>query len=130
MNKLVLNAFIPGEPKTWERAQAFGARRFNSKKMKRAQANLAWSLRAAAPGIRVEEHARFGVQLEFYISKKGDGDNYEKLVLDALTGVVWEDDDQIFESQWKKISTVGFPGDFAKHLKPGIHLIVYRIEGL
>jgi len=33
---------------------------------------------------------------------KPDGDNLEKAVLDALKGVIWADDKQIWACQWKK----------------------------
>ena len=32
--------------------------------------------------------------------KEGDGDNFEKFVLDACTGVLWKDDRQVVDCHW------------------------------
>lgn len=42
------------------------------------------------------------VTLYFGTRRKGDIDNFNKLVLDALTGIVWEDDSQIEELRLRK----------------------------
>lgn len=128
MNELILNAFFPGEPTTWKRADRRGKRAFTPKKMRAAQTALAWQLKAIAPHIRVDAESRFGVQMSFYLTHRGDGDNFEKLVFDALNGLVWADDEQIDEWQGKKVrckklDDFGLPNPIG----PGIHLIVYRI---
>lgn len=119
MNRVIVNAFFPGEPVTWKRAKAKGSRRFNPKFMTAAQETLRWQLKAIAPQLRPNGRARFGFQAVFQIGRRGDGDNFEKLLLDAFSGLIWEDDEQVDEGQWRKD-----PG--AEEY--GIRLIVYSIE--
>ena len=49
--------------------------------------------------LKRRDAARAGTLLPL---KKPDGDNLEKLVLDALTGVCWNDDMQICRCAWDK----------------------------
>jgi len=42
------------------------------------------------------------VVLYFGTKRKADWDNYHKLSMDALTGIVWEDDAQIVEATVRK----------------------------
>jgi hypothetical protein len=43
-------------------------------------------------------------------TKKPDGDNFIKAVLDALTGIVWVDDSQVCDQRTIKIYTNDRPG--------------------
>lgn len=119
-NKIILNAFFPGEPTTWKRAGGRGRTRFTPEAMRTAQINLRWQFKAIAPNMKVDEVSRFGFQATFQISRRGDGDNFEKLILDAFEGFIWENDEQVDEGQWRK--------DRSKDKPPGIHLIVYTIS--
>lgn len=118
MNKLILHAFFPGEPVTWKRAGGHGSRRFNPKFMENAKKRLRRQLKMLHPKLRPNAKLRFGFQAVFQISARGDGDNFEKLILDAFKGKIWEDDEQVDEGQWKK--------DYTAPDK-GIVLIVYVI---
>lgn len=119
-NRVIVNAFFPDEPTTWKRASARGRRRFNPRAMEKAKETLRWQFLAMYPGFKADSRSRFGYQAEFNISRRGgDGDNYEKLLLDALTGMIWKDDEQVDEGQWKKRIDAD---------KKGILLVVYVIE--
>lgn len=119
MNRVIINAFFPGAPITWKRAEARGSRRFNPTEMTEAQDTLRWQLKAIAPRLRPNAKLRFGYQAVFQINRRGDGDNFEKLLLDAFTGLIWEDDEQVDEAQWRK--------DYGA-AELGIRLVVYAIE--
>jgi Holliday junction resolvase RusA-like endonuclease len=91
------------------------------KKTRQAQAKLRRQLKMVAPTLRPNERARFGVQLVFRTtSSRKDGDNCEKLVLDAFLKKIWHDDSQIDECSWRMQRG---PGGC-----PHTHLIVYVIE--
>lgn len=121
MNRVVLNAFFPGEPVTWKRAGGHGRRRFNPKFMENAKKKLRRQLRMILPKLKPDTLSRFGFQACFSTAHRGDGDNFEKLVLDAFKGVIWQDDEQVDEGQWSKVYRTPVSG----HL--GILLIVYKI---
>ena len=118
-NRVILNAIFPGEPVTWKRANFRGRRRFNPKFMRNAQKRIRRQLKMLKPTMTPDATSRFGFQATFHNSFRGDGDNFEKLILDALTGIVWLDDEQVDEGQWKKLNKLG--GEV------GIHLIVYVV---
>jgi Holliday junction resolvase RusA-like endonuclease len=69
---------------------------FKPKKTRLAQEKLQWELKCAAPNLRSNAIARFGVQLVFRTNSfRKDGDNCEKLVLDAFLKMIRDDDSQI-----------------------------------
>lgn len=120
MNRLLINAIFPGEPIAWERVMLRGPYMIKPKETRRAQARLRRGLKCIAPTLRPNERARFGVQFVFSTARgRKDGDNCEKLVLDAFNKKIWHDDSQIDECQWKMIR-------FAEI--PQTHIIVYTIE--
>jgi Holliday junction resolvase RusA-like endonuclease len=117
MNHLLINVVFPGEPIAWERINPRG---FKPKKTRQAQAALVRGLKCVAPKLEQNSRLRFGVQLIFSTaSGRKDGDNCEKLLLDAFNGKIWQDDSQIDECRWKMI----------RHAEiPRTHLIVYTID--
>lgn len=60
------------------------------------QAKSQWKSKVTDKDISISVHLYFGDK------RKRDIDNYHKLSLDALTGIVWEDDSQIQEMHIKK----------------------------
>jgi len=120
MNRLLINAIFPGEPVAWERVTLRGPYMFKPKKTRQAQAKLRRGLKCIVPNLRPNDRARFGVQLVFSIAgTRKDGDNCEKLLLDAFLKKIWQDDSQIDECQWRMIRSA---------IVPQTHLIVYIIE--
>ena len=118
MNRVILNAIFPGDPVAWERLNPRG---FKPKKTRQAQVRLRTQLAQIAPRLKPNDRARFGVQLTFRTtSARKDGDNCEKLILDAFNKTIWQDDSQIDKCQWEMVRILA-----------GIentHLIVYIIE--
>lgn len=123
---------FPGEPQSKDRPR-FGRAKysnrintFTSKKTRTAERSLAleakqvWHQLTCKPPDSVHE---FGVRLLFYCSPtpegrkkfvKGapggpDGDNMEKLVLDTLTGLIWENDRQVRYCVWLCLPAEGMP---------------------
>jgi Holliday junction resolvase RusA-like endonuclease len=121
VNRVILNAIFPGEPVAWERLHPRG---FKPKKTRQAQVRLQRQLKMIAPKLRPNSRARFGVQLVFRTtSAQKDGDNCEKLVLDAFNKKIWYDDSQIDKCQWEMVRILGI-----RKPEVHIHLIAYVIE--
>lgn len=120
MNRVILNAIFPGEPVAWERVMLRGPYMIKPKATRKAQAKLRRDLKMVAPRLKENFRSRFGVQLVFSTaSARKDGDNCEKLVLDAFNKKLWHDDSQIDELSWK----------MNRHASvPQTHLIVYEIR--
>jgi|HubBroStandDraft_1064217.scaffolds.fasta_scaffold17837_8 Holliday junction resolvase RusA-like endonuclease len=120
MNRLLINAIFPGEPTAWQRVAGHGARVYKPKATRQAQARLVRGLKCVAPKLKPDSKARFGVQLVFSTkSFEKDGDNCEKLVLDAFNKKIWWDDSQIDACQWEMKRGAEIPQ---------IHFIAYLIQ--
>lgn len=120
MNRVIVNAIFPGEPVAWERVMLRGPYMIKPKKTRAAQKRLRRRLKCIAPQLRPNARQRFGVQLTFHISApRKDGDNCEKLVLDAFNKKIWRDDSQIDELQWKMVRQAPVPQT---------HFVCYVIE--
>lgn len=119
-NRLLLNGIFPGEPIAWERVMLRGPYMIKPKQTRAAQAKLRRQFKMICPTWKPNARIRFGVQLVFSISGGAkDGDNCEKLVLDAFQKKIWQNDNQIDECQWRmeRFAPV-----------PQTHMIVYSIE--
>lgn len=127
MADIIFDSEIPLPPRTWKRGRVVATgtmsgirvKIINSKKHQQAKQNLAWEIKAIAPQLRVSGTDRFGFRAAFYLPgpRGGDGDRYENLVMDALQGVVWIDDEQVDEGQWQKFYNAN----------PRIHLTIWRM---
>jgi len=56
-----------------------------------------WEARAQWRGPKLEGDISVSVTFYFATKRKRDLDNQNKLILDALTGIAWEDDSQVGE---------------------------------
>lgn len=125
MNRLLINAIFPGEPIAWERVMLRGPYMIKPKKTRLAQKKLRRQFKMICPTWKPNARIRFGVQLVFSVSacrssaNEKDGDNCEKLVLDAFLKKIWQDDSQVDECQWRMIRNAEVPST---------HMIVYAIE--
>lgn len=120
-HKIVFAHFIRQPPTTWKRQGASGGkfRWRDRKQMQKAKDALGWEIKAFEPKLRPDACARFGYHAVFSIFTRADGDNLEKLLMDALQGIVWMNDEQVDEGHWeKKIVATG----------AGIKLLIYEIE--
>jgi Holliday junction resolvase RusA-like endonuclease len=119
-HRIVFAHFIRQPPLTWKRQGGAGKFRWSDRKLlQKAKENLGWEIKAAEPKLRVNACARFGYRAEFRIWNRADGDNLEKLLMDALQGIVWVNDEQVDEGYWVKEIVV---------TNPGIKLLIYEIE--
>lgn len=120
MNRLLINAIFPGEPIAWERVMLRGPYMIKPKATRQAQAKLRRQLKMICPTLQPNANARFGVQFVFSIAGTAkDGDNCEKLVLDAFQKKIWWNDSHVDECQWRMIRNATVPST---------HMIVYVIE--
>lgn len=125
MNRLLINAIFPGEPIAWERVIPHGRFMIKPKQTRFAQKKLRRQFKMICPTWKQNARIRFGVQLVFSVSpctssaQEKDGDNCEKLVLDAFLKKIWHDDSQIDECQWRMIRNSSVPST---------HMVVYEIE--
>lgn len=49
-----------------------------------------------------EDKVQVYIELYFWDKRKRDADNYSKLILDALTWIIWKDDKQIYKLTTEK----------------------------
>lgn len=97
---------IPGQPITKGRPRFSVIRNqphvYTDAKTLAAEQAMVWHLRSAHVGP-VDDESWFAVEATFYVPKltrstrRGDGDNFLKLVCDAATGIVWKDDSQVLD---------------------------------
>lgn len=100
-----MKLIVPGRPVSWQRAGSFGKRHFTPKKMAQHQRRVKdlayqiWRGRAPWKGpIAADLYFSFplnkdGAETAALI---GDADNLAKCILDALSGIVYDDDRQVF----------------------------------
>jgi len=62
---------------------------------KKLKEQYQWEARAQWKGKPLVGDIEVSITLYFGTKRKADLDNFNKLSLDALTGIVWEDDSQI-----------------------------------
>ncbi|HEX8807764.1 MAG TPA: RusA family crossover junction endodeoxyribonuclease [Xanthobacteraceae bacterium] len=118
--EIVFDSLIPLPIVTWKRPRVVArgtmsgirVKMINDKKYNAMKANLGWEIKARAPKLRPSEHDRFGFRFVLRLAgpRGGDGDRYENLVMDALQGIVWMDDNQVDEGQWLKTYCQAQPG--------------------
>lgn len=100
--RIIFDHFLPIEMRTWKRARRQGKVYFTDRKAAATANSLGWLVKVAEPALRVSDTARFGFTAKFYVAHKGDGDNYCKLLMDALQGIVWGNDEQVDEGMFSK----------------------------
>jgi Holliday junction resolvase RusA-like endonuclease len=100
-SEVVGEATILGEPVAWERP---GQNRttgttYTPEATKAAEGRVAWGWRQQVGPMRPDSESGFGVSVLFCSRtwKHRDLDNMMKIILDALTGVVWGNDKQVTE---------------------------------
>lgn len=99
-HKLVTSVIVPGEPVSKHRAR-FGnnGRVYSPQASKEAQEWVAWHIKQKNPYLLPDSTGLFGIRIIFYRSNniRLDIDNLSKLVLDAITNLIWKDDRQLKE---------------------------------
>lgn len=94
---------VPGEPSSKSRprfARVGGkTRAYTPAKTVNAEKEMAWHFKAAARGWQPDADSAYGVAAVFFADtrQRRDVDNMLKLICDALNGVAWKDDEQVYE---------------------------------
>lgn len=68
---------------------------YMSKEGKERKEDYGWQARGQYHGKPLGVGLKLTATLFFGTKRRADADNYSKLLLDALTGIVWEDDSQV-----------------------------------
>lgn len=102
----VLTLVHQGPPVAWQRARWNPATKqfFTDTKTRDAEESLGWAFTRARAGVVFRDTV--ALVCVFYMPtprrRKGDGDNLQKLVMDAGTkGRAWADDDQVVAAAWR-----------------------------
>ncbi len=92
---LVCTFVVPGQPVPKARPRVVGQHAYTPVRTVAAEKRIGQYLKVAYPHLKPAT-GRLKVALMFHLSHaRGDIDNYAKLVLDALNGRAWVDDQQI-----------------------------------
>lgn len=75
--------------------QHTGHRTFMTKKGKELKESYQWQIKSQYKGKPLIKDIDLRIELFFGDNRKRDIDNYNKILLDAFTGILWEDDSQI-----------------------------------
>jgi len=112
---------VPGEPVPKARARTTTHGTYTPERTVHAERVVAWTYWAAAGTTRPDLTGEYSVHAVFRLvhRRHRDTDNMLKLVLDALNGVAWVDDNQVVEVYARKELV---PVD------PGSHITVYRLD--
>jgi len=97
-----MNIVLSGEPKSTQHIYGLTCRgRFATRYMtaegKAIKEAYQWEAKSKWKGKPLEGDIALTITLYFGTRRKADLDNFNKLSLDALTGIVYEDDSQIAE---------------------------------
>lgn len=72
-----------------------GHRRYMTTKGKELKEDYQWQIKSQYRGNPMKGDIDLRVELFFADNRKRDIDNYNKILLDAFMGLLWEDDSQI-----------------------------------
>lgn len=92
-----------GEPKSTQHCYKFVCRgafpsMYMDKKCKDIKEGYQWEARSQYKGDPLEGPLKIEITLYFKTKRIVDWDNFHKLSMDALSGIVWQDDSQILDA--------------------------------
>ena len=98
-----MKIILIGNPKSVNSLYGFtGNRKYMSPEGRAIKEDYQWQAKSQYKGKPFTENLIVGVGLFFKDERRRDIDNYHKIILDSLTGIVWKDDSQIVELNSKK----------------------------
>lgn len=77
--------------------------RILSPKARALKEDYGWQAKQQYKGIPIGNELELYIKIYFGTKRKYDWDNFHKLSMDALTGIVWEDDSQIRKATVEKL---------------------------
>ncbi len=87
---------LKGNPYTTNSLYAHtGHRKYMTTKGKELKESYQWQIKSQYKGKPIKNDIDLRVELFFGDNRIRDIDNYNKILLDAFTGILWEDDSQI-----------------------------------
>ncbi|KKL87653.1 hypothetical protein LCGC14_1932580 [marine sediment metagenome] len=111
-----LSFTVPGEPTPKARARTVRGHSYTPERTRLAEETVGWTACGAigsTGGIKSDPQSRFGLFVTAYCKSKrairSDGSNFLKLVEDALNGIVWADDWQVFDTRCLKVPVTENP---------------------
>jgi Holliday junction resolvase RusA-like endonuclease len=95
-----MNITLLGEPKSTQHIYKMScvggfARMYMSSEGKALKESYQWQAKSQHSGPPFEGPVSVSIVLYFQTKRQGDWDNFHKISMDALTGIVWVDDKQI-----------------------------------
>lgn len=117
---------LEGEPKSTQHCYKTACRGsfpslYMSAECKAIKEDYQWQAKGQYHGVPVTDELVMYLTLYHKTSRRSDIDNFSKLILDALTGIVYEDDNQIAQL------TVERRQD--KH-RPRAEAVIHKLDGL
>jgi crossover junction endodeoxyribonuclease RusA len=97
-----MKIILPGNPQSTNNIyKQHGHIRFMMKRAKVLKESYQWEAKNQWRKPILVGDLKIKLELYFGDKRKRDWDNFHKLTMDALTGIVWEDDSQIREATVK-----------------------------
>ena len=94
---------LTGEPRSTNNIYRHGRGiSYMTKEGKALKTSYQWEAKAQWRGKPRSDELEVWITLFFGTKRKSDWDNFHKLSMDALTGIVWEDDSQIIYAHVEK----------------------------
>jgi len=103
-----IELILKGEPKSTSHIYKVSCRGkyagvYMSATGKSIKLSYQWQAKSQYKGKPIEGDLEVWIELFFGTKRKADWDNFNKLIMDALTGIVWVDDSQITEAHVSKM---------------------------
>ena len=97
-----IKIILQGNPKSTNNLyKQHGHIRFMCKEGKALKEQYQWGAKTQWKQPILEGDVKIEISLYFGDKRKRDWDNFHKLTMDALTGIVWQDDSQVKEATIK-----------------------------
>ena len=103
----MIKLILTGEPKSTSHIYAYHCKfgfpqGYMNKAGKDLKTDYQWQVKSQYHGKPIKGDIKMKVYLYFGTKRKCDIDNFNKILYDALTGILWEDDSQIQEVLTRK----------------------------